>query len=305
MTETLIERLPPVRGKYREQVDLSKTNWFQVGGKADVLFRPADAEDLCDFLQHKPEDIPVIVLGVGSNLLVRDGGVRGVVIRLGRAFTEIEVQGDKVTAGAGALSLHVARMAEQHGVAGLEFLSGIPGTIGGALKMNGGAYGSETADILVEARAVDPSGILHQLDKAAMGFSYRHSEVPEGWIFTQAIFQGQEEPVETITQRMKEITEQRETTQPIRTRTSGSTFKNPDPTLSGGKKAWQLIDEAGCRGLQIGGAKISELHCNFLINTGNATATDIETLGETVRQRVKEDSGIELEWEIERIGDKV
>ncbi len=310
---SLLSQLPPIRGQYRENADLAGTTWFRVGGAAEVLFKPADTEDLAFFLKNKPKDIPVTVIGVGSNLLVRDGGVPGVVIRLGRGFVEIAVTPSNdgvwppdavmrrhdslITAGAGALSLNVARYAQMQGIGGLEFLSGIPGTIGGALRMNGGAYGSDTAAVFVEAEAVDASGNIHRLDRA-MGFTYRHCAIPEDWIFTRAVLQGHSTPPEEIAHRMQEIAAKREASQPIRTCTGGSTFKNPP----GEKKAWQLIDEAGCRGLKLGGAQVSELHCNFLINTGDATAADIENLGEEVRRRVQENSGILLEWEIRRIG---
>ena len=295
---SLIERLPAVRGRYTEDADLAKTTWFRCGGPAEVLFRPADADDLVEFLASRPADVPVTVIGVGSNLLIRDGGVPGVVIRLARGFTEVTLEdGDRLRAGAGALDLNVALTAQQAGLTGLEFFSGIPGTVGGALRMNAGAYGGEIKDVLIEAEAVDPFGKRHRLDAAAMGFSYRRSTVPAGWIFLSALLQGRQGDPAAIAQRMAEIRKSREETQPTRARTGGSTFKNPD-----GNKAWQLIDTAGCRGLRIGDAMVSDKQCNFLINTGAATATDIETLGEEVRRRVFEQSGIALEWEIRRIG---
>jgi len=295
---SLIERLPAVRGRYTEDADLAKTTWFRCGGPAEVLFRPADADDLVEFLATRPADVPVTVIGVGSNLLIRDGGVPGVVIRLARGFTEVTLEeGDRLRAGAGALDLNVALTAQQAGLTDLEFFSGIPGTVGGALRMNAGAYGGEIKDVLVEAEAVDPFGKRHRLDAAAMGFSYRRSEVPAGWIFLSALLQGRKGDPASIAQRMADIRKSREETQPTRARTGGSTFKNPE-----GHKAWQLIDKAGCRGLRIGDAMVSEKHCNFLINTGAATATDIETLGEEVRRRVFETSGIRLDWEIRRIG---
>lgn len=293
----LIERLPRVRGSYRESASLSQMTWFRVGGPAEVLFRPADEEDLTDFLCDRPGDVPVTVLGVGSNLLVRDGGVPGVVIRLGKQFAKVEVQGDRVIAGAGALDMTVATTAQRAGLTGLEFFSGIPGTIGGALRMNAGAYGSETRDVLVSARAIDPLGHGRTLGVDEMGMSYRHSAVPDDWTFTSAVFQARRGDPETIAQSMLDIREARETSQPRRVRTGGSTFANPP-----GAKAWQLIDEAGCRGMTIGGAMVSDKHCNFLLNTGTATAGDIEALGEEVRRRVRETSGIELRWEIRRIG---
>jgi UDP-N-acetylmuramate dehydrogenase len=295
---SLIERLPAVRGRYTEDADRAKTTWFRCGGPAEVLFRPADADDLVEFLATRPADVPVTVIGVGSNLLIRDGGVPGVVIRLARGFTEVTLEeGDRLRAGAGALYLNVALTAQQAGLTDLEFFSGIPGTVGGALRMNAGAYGGEIKDVLVEAEAVDPFGKRHRLDAAAMGFSYRRSEVPAGWIFLSALLQGRKGDPASIAQRMADIRKSREETQPTRARTGGSTFKNPE-----GHKAWQLIDKAGCRGLRIGDAMVSEKHCNFLINTGAATATDIETLGEEVRRRVFETSGIRLDWEIRRIG---
>lgn len=295
---SLIDRLPPVRGELIADVPLAPLTWFRVGGHAEVLFRPADADDLAAFLKGTPEDVPVTVVGVGSNLLVREGGVPGVVIRLGREFMNIDVQeGDCVRAGAAALDVAVARAAQEAGIAGLEFFRGIPGSIGGALRMNAGAYGRETKDVLVAAVAIDRRGERHVLTLAGMDYSYRHSGAPEDLIFVEALFQGMRGDKAEILARMNEITASREATQPIRTRTGGSTFKNPE-----GKKSWQLIDAAGCRGLRRGGAQVSELHCNFLINTGDATATDIEDLGEEVRARVKETSGVTLHWEIRRIG---
>ncbi|GAB5388432.1 MAG: UDP-N-acetylmuramate dehydrogenase [Alphaproteobacteria bacterium] len=297
-TDSLIDRLPQVRGKLRAQADLSKVTWFRVGGPADVVFRPADLEDLQSFLATCPEDVPVLALGVGSNLLVRDGGLDGVVIRLPRAFAGITAeQGGRIRAGAAALDLNVAKYAAGQGLAGLEFLSGIPGTIGGALRMNAGAYGAETRDRLISARVVDRQGKLHELTAEQMGMAYRHCDVAPDWIFIDALFQCEPgEPAE-ISARIAEIQATREASQPIRSRTGGSTFANPD-----GHSAWKLVDQAGCRGLQVGGAQVSEKHCNFLINTGTATASDLETLGETVRKRVAETSGVELRWEIRRIG---
>jgi UDP-N-acetylmuramate dehydrogenase len=238
-----------------------------------------------------------MVVGLGSNLIVRDGGVPGVVIRLGRGFNEITVEGHRVRAGTAVPDVKVARTAQEEGLAGLAFLRGIPGGIGGALRMNGGAYGRETKDALVEARAVDRQGRVHVLSNADMHYTYRHCGAPEDFIFTQATFQGEPGDRDAIAAEMDQITESREATQPIKSRTGGSTFKNPP-----GQKAWQLIDAAGCRGLKVGKAQVSEMHCNFLINLGGATAAEIETLGETVRKRVKENSGVELDWEIKRIG---
>lgn len=297
----LIDRLPKVRGTYREGAELSKINWFNVGGPAEVMFRPADVQDLSYFLSHKPADIPVVVLGVGSNLLVRDGGIDGVVIRLGKGFTDIHCRRESVHAGAGALSFNVAMACQNQGIAGLEFLSGIPGTIGGALAMNAGAYGSDIASVLIEAEVIDESGVVHVLKPEDIGYVYRGNTLPEGMIFIGGIFRGHQGNLHEIAQRIAEITAKREGTQPIRSRTSGSTFTNPP----GDKRAWELIDQAGCRGLVIGDAQVSEKHCNFLINRGNATAADIENLGEEVRRRVRETSGVDLHWEIKRIGKKI
>lgn len=294
---TLLERLPAVRGRLSEGASLANVTWFRVGGPAEVLFKPADVADLQTFLANCPEDVAITVLGVGSNLLVRDGGIPGVVIRLGRAFAEIRTEGQHVYAGASALDLNVALAARGAGIAGLEFLSGIPGTIGGACRMNAGAYGSDLSQVLVTATALDRAGTLHRLDKQALGFTYRHSAVPDDWIFCGVELAGHAGDPAIIQQRLNEIQAAREESQPVRARTGGSTFVNPV-----GQKAWQLVDQAGCRGLAVGGAMVSEKHCNFLINTGGATAADIENLGETVRRRVKETSGIELAWEIKRIG---
>ena len=296
-SQHLIDRLPPVRGRLTADAALSPVTWFRVGGAAEVLFRPADADDLAEFLAKRPPDVPVTVIGVASNLLVRDGGVDGVVVRLGRGFTAIEVSGAKVTAGAAVLDLNVAIACRTAGVGGLEFLSGIPGTIGGALRMNAGAYGREIKDVLESATALDNTGARHELSHAEMGLSYRHCGVPEDWIFTAATLRGVEADRDAIQQRMAQIQSEREASQPIRARTGGSTFANPP-----GHKAWELVDRAGCRGLARGGAMVSEKHANFLINTGTATAADIEGLGEDVRRRVFEKFGVTLEWEIRRIG---
>lgn len=296
----LIDRLPKVRGKLREGAQLAKVTWFQVGGPADVMFRPADEADLADFLKGKPDDMPVTVIGVGSNLLVRDGGIRGVVIRLGRPFTDAVIKDGDLHVGAGALDLNVAQVAQQAGIAGLEFLSGIPGTIGGALRMNAGAYGSEIKDVLISATAIDGKGIKHTVTPDEMGMSYRHCDLPEDWIFTSAILRGTAGDPDEIAKRMDEIQQARAGSQPIKSRTGGSTFANPVP-----ERAWEVIDAAGCRGLTIGGAQMSEQHCNFMINTGNATALDLEQLGDEVRKRVQEHSGVELRWEIRRIGERL
>ena len=300
--DSLLDRLPPVRGRYSANADLSRFTWFRVGGPAEVMFRPADVGDLSGFLMAKPKDVPVTVIGVGSNLLVRDGGVEGVVIRLGRGFTGIEIAGVDVNAGAAALDLSVAIAARNAGVTGLEFLSGIPGTIGGALRMNGGAYGREMKDATVIAEALDPAGTRHKLTLKELGFSYRHCSAPGDWIFTGATLRGKSGDRTEIARRMDEIQAARGASQPLRTRTGGSTFLNPTDPKAQGKKSWELITAAGCRGLTIGGARVSEQHCNFLINTGEATAADIEALGEEVRRRVYETTGVRLEWEIRRIG---
>ena len=297
MTTSLHPPLPVIRGSYAEKAGLKDLVWFRAGGPADILFRPADIDDLCAFMAAKPSYLPVTAIGVGSNLLIRDGGIPGVVIRLPAAFGRVEQVGDtRIRAGAAALDAAVARSAADAGIAGLEFLRGIPGTIGGALTMNAGCYGTETKDVFIEARAVDSRGRLVTLGPADMGFTYRHS-LPEGMIFVDAVLQGTRGEPGAIRARMEALVAQRESTQPVRSKTGGSTFKNP-----AGHKAWQLIDEAGCRGLMHGAAQVSEKHCNFLINTGDASATDIEALGEEVRARVKAKFGIALEWEIKRIG---
>lgn len=293
----LIDRLPSVRGEYRENATLAPMTWFRVGGPAEVLFRPADEADLMNFLADRPGDVPVIVVGIGSNLLVRDGGVPGVVVRLAKPFAQVTIEDDRVAAGAAALDVTVAATAQRAGLTGLEFMSGIPGSIGGGLRMNAGAYGSEFKEVLISARAVDPLGHIHTLAVDDMGLGYRHCGVPEDWVFTSAIFQARSGDPATIRQAMDDIRDAREDTQPRRVRTGGSTFANPP-----GGKAWELIDAAGCRGLTIGGAQVSEKHCNFLLNLGTATAADIERLGEEVRRRVRETSGIDLRWEIRRIG---
>jgi len=293
----LLDRLPNVSGTLEAHASLKAYTWFRTGGEAQVLFTPADEADLADFLKQLAADIPVTVIGLGSNLLVRDGGIKGVVIRLGSGFSKIEVEGEHVRAGAGAPDVKLAHAALKAGLQGLSFYRGIPGTIGGALRMNGGAYGRETSDVFISARAVDSQGKIHELNHDDMGFSYRHTSVPDAWIFTQGLFQGRRGDKETIADEMKEITKAREQSQPVRSRTGGSTFKNPP-----GAKAWELIDKAGCRGLRLGGAQVSEKHCNFLINEGSATAQDLEELGEMVRKRVLDASGVELEWEIKRLG---
>jgi UDP-N-acetylmuramate dehydrogenase len=293
----LIDRLVPPRGRLTADAPLGPQTWFRTGGPAEVLFRPADVEDLAAFLKALPADVPVMVLGVGSNLLVRDGGVKGVVIRLMRGFTGIGVEGNEVVAGAGAPDLNVAFTARDHSLTGLEFLSGIPGTIGGAFATNAGAYGGEFSEILISAEAVDRRGAIHSVTAAELGFTYRHSKAPADWIFTSARLRAAPGDQLAIARRIAEIDSARTESQP-RSRTGGSTFMNPP-----GHKAWELIDQAGCRGLKVGDAQVSEKHCNFLINLGSATAADIETLGEEVRRRVLDKSGVQLDWEIRRIGE--
>lgn len=296
-SDRLLDRLPVVRGEYQEAVPLARFTWFRVGGPAEVLFVPADDEDLAAFLAGTPDDVPVTVMGVASNLMIRDGGVPGVVIRLRHAFTALSRSETGVHAGAGALDINVARYAADEELTGLEFLSGIPGTIGGALRMNAGAYGRELKDVFRHATAVDRRGVLHDLDADAMGFTYRHTAVADDWIFLSAELSANPAEREIIAGRMEEIGAARSGSQPVRSRTGGSTFKNPDD-----HHAWELIDAAGCRGLKLGGAMVSEMHCNFLINTGDATAEDLERLGEEIRRRVREHSGVDLQWEIKRIG---
>ncbi|HEY1836505.1 MAG: UDP-N-acetylmuramate dehydrogenase [Rhizomicrobium sp.] len=291
------DALPPVRGTYAQGAALKDLVWFRAGGPAEILYRPADADDLATFLAAKHADTRVSVIGVGSNLLVRDGGIPGVVIRLPGVFGKTTIEGTRVRVGAAALDAAVARAAADAGIAGLEFLRGIPGTIGGALRMNAGCYGKEIKDIFVEATAIDGNGNKHTLSATDMQFVYRKSGVPDDFIFVEAVFEGERGDADEIRARMNTLVAQRESTQPVKSKTGGSTFKNPP-----GHKAWQLIDEAGCRGLTRGGAQVSEKHCNFLINLGDATAADIEGLGEDVRARVKAKSGVTLEWEIRRVG---
>ena len=291
------DKLPPVRGRIMKDAALAPFTWFRVGGPADVVFLPEDAADLCEFLKALDPGVPVMAIGVGSNLLVRDRGVDGVVIRLGKAFAEVTPRGNaQLYAGAAALDAQVAKVAAQNGIAGLEFYRGVPGTIGGAIVMNAGCYGAETKDVLVEAYAVTRAGEEVTLSNAEMGYSYRHSD-PENLIYLGALYQGTADDPALVTERMEAITARREQTQPIREKTGGSTFKNPE-----GKSAWQCVDEAGWRGRLFGGAKFSELHANFMINTGEATAADLEGLGEAVRADVKTKLGIDLHWEIKRIG---
>jgi UDP-N-acetylmuramate dehydrogenase len=292
----LKSRMPELRGRLLANQSLGEFTWFRVGGAAQVFFMPDDENDLAYFLRNLPPEIPITVIGAGSNLIVRDGGVPGVVIRLGRGFNDVKVEGHRVIVGTAMLDVMVARAAQAAGVAGLAFLSGIPGTVGGALRMNSGAYGGETKDILIEARGVDRQGNVCIFSNGDMGFSYRHCGVADDVIFTTAVLQGRAGVPDEIAAEMAAIKKKREASQP-RNRTGGSTFKNPP-----GHSAWKLVDDSGCRGLTIGGAQVSELHSNFLINLGGASAADIETLGETVRQRVKTHSGVDLEWEIKRVG---
>ena len=296
--EKLLERLPDVKGRLKPNAIMSSLTWFRVGGPAEVLFTPLDEADLAQFMANLDEDIPVYTVGVGSNLLVRDGGVKGVVIRLGRGFAKIETAGDhQVSCGTAALDMQVARFALANSIDGLTFLRGIPGTIGGALRMNAGAHGGETKDVLIEARAINHKGEIVVMSNSEMQYEYRHSGAPLDLIFTHALLQGKAGDASDIEKRMNEITKAREDAQPIKSRTGGSTFKNPP-----NNKSWQLIDKAGMRGARVGGAMVSEMHCNFLINEGDATGSDIETLGEEVRAKVKQTSGVDLHWEIRRIG---
>ena len=299
LVPALMAAMPQLRGRLTANQPLAPYTWFRVGGPAQILFVPADEDDLAYCLAHLPRDIPVTVIGLGSNLIVRDGGVPGVVIRLsGKAFGEIEIlDGCLVRAGTSVPDVKVARAAAEAGIDGLAFLRGIPGSIGGALRMNAGAHGGETTDILVEARGVDRDGKICVFSHADMGFSYRHSGVPDDVIFTSALFRGRPGEPAQILAEMDRITQAREASQPIREKTGGSTFANPKPD-----SAWKVIDAAGCRGLVRGDAQVSQMHCNFLINRGQASAADIEGLGEEVRRRVKENSGIDLRWEIRRIG---
>lgn len=293
-------RLPAVRGKLTPDAPLAPLVWFKSGGAAEWLFEPRDLTDLQDFLRGLDPAVPVMALGLGSNLIVRDGGVPGVVVRLGKAFAKVEPCGDlTLNCGGGASGILVSSTARDKGIAGLEFLRSIPGTVGGFVRMNGGAYGGEVKDILVDCDVVLRDGALVTLPVAALHYTYRHSELPEGAIVVAARFKGWPGKPEDIQAEMDRISAAREASQPLRSKTGGSTFKNPP-----GHKAWALVDEAGCRGLTLGGAQVSEKHTNFLINLGHATSADIEALGEEVRRRVKDKSGIALEWEIQRVGNK-
>ncbi|MBS0480839.1 MAG: UDP-N-acetylmuramate dehydrogenase [Proteobacteria bacterium] len=295
--------LPGVRGKLTPNAPLAPLVWFKSGGTAQWLFEPKDLADLQAFLRGLDPALPVMALGLGSNLIVRDGGVPGVVVRLGKAFARVSGSADlTLDCGAGASGILVSSTARDNGIAGLEFLRSIPGTVGGFVRMNGGAYGGEVKDILVDCDVVLRDGSLRTLTAADLHYTYRHSELPDGAIVVAARFKGRMGDPAAIQTEMDRISASREASQPLRSKTGGSTFKNPAPEISGGQKAWQLVDQAGCRGLTIGGAQVSEKHCNFLLNLGEATSADIEGLGEEVRRRVKAHSGIALEWEIQRVG---
>ncbi|WRK97347.1 UDP-N-acetylmuramate dehydrogenase [Altererythrobacter sp. H2] len=299
----MADTLPRVRGKLTANALLAKLVWFKSGGAADWLFEPADLDDLTAFLRELDPAVPVMALGLGSNLIVRDGGVPGVVVRLGKAFAQVSWIGEQtLDCGGGASGILVSSTARDHSIAGLEFLRSIPGTVGGFVRMNGGAYGGEVKDILVDCDVVLRTGEVVTLPVEALAYTYRHSALPEGAIVVAARFRGRPGNPDDIQAEMDRIAASREASQPLRSKTGGSTFKNPAPESSGGKKAWQLVDEAGCRGLTMGGAQVSEKHTNFLINTGEATSSEIEALGEEVRRRVKDKSGVSLEWEIQRVG---
>jgi UDP-N-acetylmuramate dehydrogenase len=297
VSDGLLAHLPPVRGRLRTQVPLAPRTWLRAGGPAEAIFQPADLDDLTAFLKAKPREVPVTAIGVASNLLVRDGGLDGVVVRLAGPLAEVEVDGDRLSVGAGATDRMIAITAQRAGLSGLEFYIGIPGTMGGAVRMNAGAFGGETAEVVERVTALDPAGNRHELRPAELGFSYRHSALPDGWIAISAVLRGVRGDQQGIRTRMMAIKAEREAAQPMRVATGGSTFKNPP-----GQRAWQLIDAAGCRGLRHGKAMVSDKHCNFLINTGEATAAELEELGEMVRARVLAASGIALEWEIHRVG---
>ena len=291
--------LPEIRGKYKFDYNIAHFTWFKVGGNADILFKPEDTEDLINFLKEKDANLEIMVLGAGSNIIIRDGGFAGAVVKLGRSFTEIEKTKDgNLAVGAGCLNYNLAKFAAANSVEGFEFLVGIPGTTGGGVAMNAGAYGSEFKDLVISVEAIDPSGNRKSFSFDEMGFSYRKNSLPKGLIFTKVIFKVKTGKVTDIQSKMNEINKNRSETQPITEKTGGSTFANPD-----GYKAWELIDDAGLRGYSIGGASMSKKHCNFMINDGSATASDMENLGEFVRKKVKENSGIELKWEIKRVGE--
>jgi len=302
-SDKLASRLPSVHGRYNENVDLSHFTWFRVGGVADVVYHPSDAEDLAMFLAKCPRDIPCHVFGNASNILVRDGGIRGVVIRLDQGFNQVEIGDGTVVAGCGTLDVNLARLCRDRSITGFEFLRGIPGTVGGGLRMNGGAYGRAFRDILVWVEALDGQGRKHRIGVDELDLRYRQCGAPEDWIFITAGFKGERGCLDEISSRMRQVTQVRRGNQPVNARTGGSTFRNPGQENSKGLQAWELIDQAGCRGLARGGAKVSELHCNFLINNGSASAADLEGLGEEVRRRVHALSGVMLQWEICIIGE--
>jgi UDP-N-acetylmuramate dehydrogenase len=302
MSGELSGRLPPARGRLKARAPLAPFTWFRVGGPAEMLFRPADAADLAQFLAACPADIPVTVIGAASNLLIRDGGLAGVVIRLGGELARVRVDGTCAIVGAGALDTTVAAEAGAAGLGGLEFLSGIPGTIGGAVRMNAGAYGREIVDVIESATLATRAGEIMTVPRDGLGLRYRGSGLPEGAIVVEAALRAEPAAPDRIAARMSEVQARRAATQPVRARTGGSTFANPPVEAANGAKAWELIDRAGCRGLRLGGAQVSEQHCNFLINTGEATAADLEALGEEVRRRVRDATGVTLTWEIMRIG---
>ncbi len=305
----LLDRLPEVRGRYTQDAPLGEKGWFRCGGTAEVLFKPASFDDLQNFLQNCPKDIPIHIFGALSNTIIRDGGLKGVTIRLGREFAEIKVDGDTVIAGALALDANVANIAAENGIGGLEFLSGIPGSVGGAIKMNAGCYGTETKDVLIEATIFDREGCYRRLKPKDLDMQYRHTNIEDGSIVTQAVFKGVKEDADIVKKRISEIKEKREQSQPIREKTGGSTFANPSPEdltkagLSEDTKVWQLIDKVGGRSFEVGGAQMSVKHCNFMINKDDAVANDLERLGEEIRKRVAEECGITLRWEIRRLGE--
>jgi len=299
---SLIDSLPEVRGLLAANVPLEKYTWLRVGGEAEVFFMPKDEADLAHFLSSTPDDISMTVLGAASNILVHDSGVKGVVIKLGGGFSNVSIEGTSVRAGAAALDSKVAKKAALSGISGLEFYAGIPGTIGGALRMNAGCYGSETKDVLESAVALDRSGRRMVLNLKELQYSYRHSGVSNDLIYTEALFKGLPGDISSINDKISKISNNRNESQPLKEKTGGSTFKNPDKTISKGLSAWELIDAVGGRGLKVGGAQMSNKHCNFMINTGNATASDFEDLGNKIVSKVKKSFGVELEWEIQKIG---
>jgi len=299
MNINIIDQLPSVRGKLIKNAPLKNMTWLRVGGNAEILFQPKDQDDLLTFLKNCTYS-KITIIGASSNLLIRDGGIDGIVIKLGRAFSSIKVNKTQIEAGCGAMDFNISKIAQKNLITGLEFLCGIPGTLGGAIKMNAGAHGSEIKDIISSITITDSKGNLKTINKDEMGFSYRKTNTPKDWFFLSAILNGNKGEKKIIDEKMKSIQNKRLDSQPIREKTAGSTFANPD-----GMKAWELIDKAGCRGLTIGDAMMSKHHCNFMINKGNATATDFESLGEEVRKRVKKNSGIDLRWEIKRIGNPI